>query len=207
MKIVIISDTHNKHKGVKIPEGDVIIHAGDMSSMGRHHEIRNFCDWLMKLDFKHKIIVPGNHDFFFERNLDNMIRDAVPEPIKYLINEYVEIDGIKIWGSPITPKFCDWAYMMDDDLIGEHWKKIPEGIDILVTHGPPYGILDNCRNGQRVGCKKLLDRIKIVKPKYHIFGHIHDGYGIETHGETTFINVSVLDDEYIMTNEAAVLEI
>jgi len=216
MKIVCISDTHSKHNLLKdIPDGDVIIHAGDISSVGNNYEIVNFTKWFLKLPHKHKIVVPGNHDFFFERNINNpsenmtMIKEALPDPIIYLKDDEVTIDGIKFWGSPYTPKFFSWAFMLErGEELRKHWEKIPEDTDVLITHGPPKNILDRCNNdGFHAGCEELLSKIKTIKPKCHIFGHIHEGYGKLTIDGVTYINASVLDDKYYMTNKPIVIEV
>lgn len=210
MKIVCIADTHNQHKKLQnIPDGDVILHAGDVSGRGYHHEVRNFCDWYLKLPHKYKLLVAGNHDFFFQTNghSEPLLRDVMPEPIIYLKDSMIEIEGIKIWGSPISPTFYNWAFMADRGKeIAEYWKQIPSGMDIVITHGPPHGILDECQDGH-VGCEELTKYIKKAKPKYHVFGHIHEGYGIVKKGKTTYINASVLDGDYYMTNEPITIEI
>lgn len=132
----------------------------------------------------------------------------IPDGVVYLNDSSVEIEGIKIWGSPITPWFNDWAFNRDrGSEIKKHWDLIPDDIDILVTHGPPFGILDETVYGKRTGCEELLLRVYQVKPKYHIFGHIHKDYGSFTKGEITFINASVLDDWYEMRNEAVEISI
>ena len=202
MKIVCIADTHGKHHSsiLKIAKGDMIIHAGDVSSVGRHDQVKDFCDWFIKLDFKYKIIVAGNHDFFFQQVADWTINKVLTDYIIYLQDSMVEIEGVKIYGSPWTPTFYNWAFMKDrGPTIAKYWDLIPEGMDIVITHGPPMGILDECRDGH-VGCYDLLKRIETVKPKYHIFGHIHEGYGRVKIGKTTFINPSVLDGNYYMVN-------
>lgn len=218
MKIVFISDTHTKHKQVKLPKGDMIIHSGDFTSVGRHYEVIRFLDWYSGLPYKYKIIVAGNHDFYFQHNTEMMISHQTglsinpeiidSEKIIYIQDSVVEIEGIKIYGSPWTPTFYNWAFMKDrGEPIKEMWSKIPMGMDIVVTHGPPKNILDNCRGGFRAGCDDLLERIKQVNPKYHVFGHIHEGYGKEKHGKTTFINCSVLDDNYILVNKPQTINI
>ena len=208
MKIVTIADTHGLHKYIrKMPKGDMIIHPGDVSNVGKQYQVQEFVDWFTKLDFKYKIIIAGNHDFFFQQVADFTIKEVLGDGIIYLQDSMVEIDGIKIYGSPWTPTFYDWAFMRDrGEQIAKKWELIPEGMDIVITHGPPMGILDYCRDGH-VGCYDLFKRIEIVKPKYHIFGHIHEGYGKIKLDKTTFINSSVLDGAYHMVNEPIVFNI
>lgn len=204
MKITIISDTHGKHyELVDMPEGDMIIHAGDISSLGRVSEVIMFLDWFTKLPYKHKIFISGNHDFLFQ--VQPIYATALVKEypgINYLENSSVEIDGIKIFGSPITPTFYNWAFMCDRDKIKPFWDAIPDDTDILITHGPPQGILDITKmTEENVGCEELLKRVENIKPRFHIFGHIHSASGIHKTEHTTFINASVLDDHYKLKYE------
>lgn len=206
--IVAISDTHGCHRSLKLPKGDIIIHAGDVSRSGRSAEVIDFLDWFAKLNFRHKIFIAGNHDFLFEHAHPDVIRKMIPKGVTYLNDAIVEIQGLKIWGSPITPWFNNWAFNRDrGNEIKEHWNLIPDDTDILITHGPPLGILDETMYGQRAGCEDLLKRIEAVKPKYHIFGHIHEDYGTFKKPETTFINASVLDNWYNLRNEPVTIVI
>lgn len=209
MKIVCISDTHSKHYSLLEKdlitddlENTILIHAGDISTRGYRSQTIDFLNWFSKLPHKHKIFIAGNHDFDFEDNADT-INEIIPEGVIYLNDSLVEIEGIKIWGSPITPYFYNWAFnRFRGDNIKTYWDKIPNDIDILITHGPPYMILDKVVYDQRnVGCVDLLNRVQEVKPKYHIFGHIHEGSGILKVDEVTFINASVLNEDYRLINK------
>lgn len=202
MKLVLISDSHNKHKElVDMPEADGIIHAGDISGMGREMEIIGFLEWFSKLPYRFKIFIAGNHDWLFEK--DRMfckhLVDSYPG-ITYLEDSGIEIEGIKIYGSPVQPEFFDWAFNKKrGEDIKKHWDAIPEDTDILITHGPPHGILDKTKmTDGNVGCEELLKRVEKIRPKFHIFGHIHSASGIHKTEHTTFINASVLDDNYKM---------
>ena len=203
MKIVAISDTHNKHKNITIPEGDVIVHAGDISSMGYKHEVIHFFEWFSKLPHTHKILIAGNHDFFFQLP-ESIVKEILPQNITYLYDEEVIIDGIKFWGSPYTPIFGSWAFMESRPELEERWKNIPNDVNVLITHGPPYGILD-----YEIGDKELKNRLMTIptNPKAHIFGHIHEGYGIDTKGVTKFINASILNEKYEVVNQPIIIEI
>lgn len=197
MKLVCISDTHNQHNNVPIPPGDVLIHAGDFTSGGSIKEIIDFDSWLASLPHKWKVVIAGNHDLLFEK-APTLARSLVPNAI-YLQDQMTEIQGIKIYGTPWQPRFFDWAFNLDrGNEIRRKWDMIPEDIDVLVTHGPPYGILDQTIIGELVGCDDLLARIEIVKPKCHIFGHIHHSYGaMMGEGDNTLhINASSLDERY-----------
>ena len=208
MKFIIISDTHGQHKKLTLPKGDVIIHAGDISHRGKESEIIDFLNWFKDLDFKYKIFIAGNHDFFFEKTSENDIQKIIPENIIYLCDSGVEVEHIKIWGSPITPWFYDWAFNRPRGAqIAHHWQLIPLDTDILITHGPAFGKLDKTTRGENVGCEDLLKSIKEIKPKIHICGHIHEGYGQTTSSKTKFINASVLDEKYGLTNPPITFEL
>ncbi|MFD2037468.1 metallophosphoesterase [Belliella marina] len=208
MKTTLISDTHGQHRSLKMDSGDLLIHAGDVSSNGREEQVVDFLDWFSKLDFKHKIFIAGNHDFFFEHAAAMRIKAILPDNIHYLHNSGVTIEGVNFWGSPITPWFNDWAFNRQRGTeIKETWKLIPKKTDILITHGPPRGILDRNTRGLAVGCDDLLKSVTKLKPKYHVFGHIHEDYGLVTKSQTTFINASVLDDRYALVNDPVSIDL
>lgn len=206
MKVVCISDTHGKHRHVEVPEGDLLIHAGDISRRGYPKEIRKFNDWLGTLPHPHKVMIAGNHDFLFEndpKQAEAMITNAI-----YLNDSGVTIEGIRIWGSPISPEFHDWAFNRErGEAIRQHWEMIPTDTDILITHGPPKGILDRTFLGKRVGCEELTDVVTKIKPRYHIFGHIHEAYGVKEINETTYINVSILNLLYRVAHKPITFDI
>jgi len=208
-KITFISDTHNQHHKIRIPESDVLIHAGDATGKGSIQEIVSFLSWLSQQPAKHKIYVAGNHDFLFERDF-NLSRALLLEhpSITYLQDSMIEVMGLKIYGSPWTPRFYDWAFNADYDKLIKVWSIVPENIDILVTHGPPFEILDRTDEGINVGCKTLFYEIQNrIKPKYHVMGHIHEGYGIKVVEKTTFINASSCDRKYRPVNPPITLDI
>lgn len=215
-KIIAISDTHNRHDKLIIPECDILIHAGDWSGQGTKSEVTNFAKWLNKqTQCKEIVVIPGNHELYFERGLPDSklwFTEECPRA-KLLIDEGCEIDGIKIWGSPVQPWFHDWAWNRKGTEIQKHWDAIPEGTNILITHGPPYGILDQTTyaNGdirpEHLGCPNLMERIKIVKPDLHFFGHIHypGGRAVSVFS-TTFYNASICDEYYIPSNPLTIVE-
>lgn len=208
MKIICISDTHGFHQAVNLPVGDMIIHAGDVSSRGRKEEIVAFLDWYSRLAFKYKIFIAGNHDFFFENASQEEVNDIIPPNIIYLNDSGIDIEGIKIWGSPVQPWFFDWAFNRQrGNEIQKHWALIPSDTDILITHGPAQGILDRTVRNESVGCSDLLKSIKKIKPKFHITGHIHEAYGEKEIDGIHFINASVLNVKYQMTNSPIQIEI
>ena len=231
VKLVCISDTHTMHSQIKIPEGDIILHAGDVSYKGTKAEIKEFLEWYEQLNFKHKILIAGNHDWGFEESPNFFEAMCKGYGIKYLKDSGVKLEGIKFWGSPVQPAFCDWAFnrarneftannefaVTDNginmdygyDLIKPHWDMIPDDTDVLITHGPPHGILDQTVRGKlNVGCEDLLEAVYRVKPKLHVFGHIHEVKGRKEYDGITFINASSVDLRYNpYPQEAEVYEI
>jgi Icc-related predicted phosphoesterase len=204
MKITLISDTHTKHSSLKLPGGDLLIHAGDISSRGREAEVKNFLDWFSEQQYKYKIFIAGNHDFYFEKEKKEIIKNAIPENVIYLNDSGCELEGIKIWGSPVQPWFYDWAFNRSrGEAIKKHWDLIPFDTSILVTHSPPFGTLDRTvRDNLSVGCEELIKAVQKIKPAIHVFGHIHEGYGHRETDGVNFFNASVLNENYLMVNEA-----
>lgn len=203
MKIIVISDTHGEHDELIIPECDVLIHCGDMTSLGKEHSVREFMNWFSNLNqAKHKIVIAGNHDFFFERK-GKYARNLVPLNVIYLENKMVEIEGIKFYGTPVTPPFHNWAFNVPENELIKYWNDIPTDIDVLITHGPPKGILDVSPWGKvHTGSQNLYDQVvNRIKPKFHCFGHIHDCYGMLEIDGITFINASNLNEEYEVANK------
>ncbi len=208
MKFVAIADTHAKHRLIKLPKGDAVVHAGDVSYRGEVHEVEDFLDWFSKLNFEHKIFIAGNHDFFFEKAKAKQIEAMIPPGIHYLNDSGVEIGGINLWGSPITPKFFNWAFnRARGEDIRKHWNLIPPSTQLLITHGPPFGILDQTAREQHVGCKDLLVKVKDVNPKVHLFGHIHEAAGYTNKGATRFVNASQMNENYELINKPVLFEI
>lgn len=209
MKITFFSDTHNQHSRISFTSGDLLVFCGDLTTRGALSEVKEFSEFLKNLNFKYKIVIAGNHDFCFEDHRRNEAEKILTDNgIIYLNDSGVEIDGINFWGSPIQPWFHDWAFNRSrGDEIKKHWDLIPINTNILITHGPPYGILDLCSDGGRVGCDELLNCIKKIKPKINAFGHIHESYGIIELEGTKFINASSLSKNYKQTNPPIDIEI
>lgn len=212
MKIVLISDTHGLHEKMlyNLPEADMIIHSGDISNVGSIFEINQFTQWFSKLPYKYKIFIAGNHDFGFEKiRKSNEIGISIPHGVIYLQDEMVEIEGLKIYGSPWQPEFHNWAFNLprNGDQLKSKWDSIPNDIDILITHGPPFGCLDITPRNERVGCEMLRYRVDELKPKLHVFGHIHDSYGEKYTEDTLFINASICNERYQPINKPIVVEV
>jgi Icc-related predicted phosphoesterase len=207
VKFVAISDTHCRHN-FKLPKGDVLLHAGDVSYKGEKEEVKDFYRWFAGLDYEYKIFIAGNHDFYFERTNAADVNASIPEGIIYLNDSGTTIHGVNIWGSPVTPWFFNWAFNRQRGApIRKHWQLIPESTDILITHGPAFGIHDTVINGKHAGCKDLLERIQRVQPKVHLCGHIHEGYGTYKKGTTLFINASILNESYELVNKPVTFEL
>lgn len=209
MNIVAIADTHGFHHQVKCPAGDVLLVAGDICSFGTLEEIKEFRNWLQVQPCPHKIVVAGNHDapFAHEQELARQTLTEKTPDIIYLQDSSIEIDDVLFYGSPWTPTFMNWHFMADrGEQIREKWAKIPETTDVLITHGPPSTILDIAR-GIPLGCEELLTTVLRIKPKIHIFGHIHEGYGMTMKNSTTFINASMCDGRYRAINKPVVLDL
>lgn len=214
MRIVCISDTHNCNEQIAVPDGDLLIHSGDATVTGTTEEIRRFNRSFAGLPHKYKIFVAGNHDWLFEREPESA-RLLLDPPIIYLQDSAVEIDGLKIYGSPWQPRFYDWAFnLMRGPEIAEKWKLIPNDIDILITHGPPHGILDEVPRQwgiENTGCEELKSRVEAIaasgRLKLHVFGHIHCGYGKLEEFGVTFINASTCDEQYNATHPPIVIDL
>jgi Icc-related predicted phosphoesterase len=236
MRIVTISDTHTFHDHLtsnanfpnKLPDGDLLIHAGDFSSTGKKGEVEDFTGWLTKISHKYTygiVFIAGNHDrsfdpkFNYENNqktkptwLVDIIHDIESGGrICYLENSSTIINGVKIWGSPITPWFHGdrWAFnRYRGEEIRKVWSNIPNDTNIVVTHGPVAYKCDFTQYDKLyVGCEELRTKCKEVKPLLHISGHIHEGYGYEYDEDTTYINTSICNLNYNPINKPWVLDL
>lgn len=208
LKICVISDTHGEHGELVIPQCDILVHCGDSTSLGKEHSVVEFLNWFSSLEqCKNKVFIAGNHDFFFERKVE-YAKTLIPENVFYLEDSVIEIEGIKFYGTPVTPVFHNWAFNKTEEQLTDYWKDIPEGIDFLITHGPPLGILDvSPWTKKHCGSETLKNEIfERIKPKYHCFGHIHDCYGIEEIDGVTFVNASSLNEQYEVSNEPIIIE-
>jgi Icc-related predicted phosphoesterase len=210
MRIVLVSDTHCVAHPTELPEGDMLVHAGDLCLRGNMEELDKATAWLMSLrkQFKQILVIAGNHDWPLVRDPDigqRMMRDR---GLTYLQDAGVTIEGIKFWGSPWTPTFFNWAFMQPrGGAIAGKWSLIPEDTDVLITHGPPYGILDPGIQADHVGCESLMTQLTYrIHPKLHVFGHLHDGYGQTQEMGTLFTNASLLDDSYRPVHEPVVVD-
>ena len=216
MKIWVISDTHTNHRDLIMPDlsdVDMIIHAGDCGAHPNiiisQGDIKDFLKWFAELPVKHKLYIPGNHDTSVDKGLWT-VEEVAEYGITMLIDETITIDDIKIFGCPHTPRFGQgWAFNKERGAdIAQYWELIEEGTDIVVSHGPPFEILDFSRSGHHCGCVDLGIKILEIKPKYHIFGHIHeDGGKIETKNDITYINASTVNLRHEIVNHGRIIEI
>ncbi len=212
MRIVCISDTHSLHDRIQVPDGDLLIHAGDFSGHGSERDVIECNRFLGSLPHKHKIITAGNHDFLCEKM--PALAQQLFTHAKLLLDQEVTIDGKRIFMSPWTPRYGHWAYMRPREAMKQVWERIPEGIDILVTHGPPATILDTVEDwyGGKIrpipmGCSHLLTRVKQVRPKLHVFGHIHEGHGQLVQDGIHFVNAAICTRHYRPTNPPIVVDL
>ena len=185
----LLSDTHGRHRQVEVPEADVLIHAGDFTRSGGLGDVEEFDDWLAGLPHPTKIVVAGNCDGCCEMNPEAVRRRLTQA--RYVQDESIEVDGLTVWGSPWQPVFLNMSFNLErGEALAEKWAEMPDEIDILVTHGPPRGILDETSRGEVVGDRELLARVTEVRPKLHVFGHVHESSGREERAETTFVNAA-----------------
>jgi Icc-related predicted phosphoesterase len=209
MRITFISDTHTRHHEITqdLPGGDLLVHSGDLMNSGRNIEdIKSFCKWFDSLDqYTHKVFIAGNHDRLFQNDYHGAMEIVNSyKNITYLQDDWVEVgddnEMVKIYGSPWQPWFYDWAFNLQRNGIGlaSKWEAIPEDTDIVVTHGPAYGMVDTVAGRQydNLGCELLRERLDLIKPSIHTCGHIHTGYGHTLNEGTHYFNASVLDERY-----------
>lgn len=206
MRLVLLSDTHRMHDRIVIPPGDILVHAGDFCGHGTREQARAFAAFLHALPHRHKVVIAGNHDRCLE--LEPALGRELFAKCHYLFDSGVEIEGLRFWGSPWQPWFLDWAFNLQrGPALRAKWDLIPAGIDVLVTHGPPRGILDRTYSGECVGCDDLLAAVHRVRPKLHVFGHIHEGYGEHEEAGTRFVNASICTLSYAPTNPPIVVDL
>ena len=195
MKAVVLSDNHTNYD-FETPEGDLLIHCGDFTFHGNPNEMKKFKNYLKEQPHEHKLFIFGNHE-------------KVDKEITYWI-EYLEdgtgakcihekaygIGDLNFFGSSYTPKYLNWGFMQDEETRERYWENMIEGMDVLVTHGPPKGIMGQIEDGTEIGCEYLRKFVDRVKPKYHFFGHNHAGAGVQTNGHTMFVNAALLTEHY-----------
>lgn len=194
VRLIAIADTHGYHDELDVPDGDVLVHAGDLTQRGTLKELAAVGHFLAALPHRHKLVIAGNHDWGLQRDPD-AARAALGD-VTYLLDGGVTIEGLRFWGSPWQPEFFDWAFNLPrGEALAERWALIPEDTDVLITHGPPRGYGDRCFDGRREGCDDLLARLAVVEPALHLFGHIHEDRGHWQRAETLIVNATVAECE------------
>jgi Icc-related predicted phosphoesterase len=209
MKIVAISDLHGELP--EIPQGDLVLIGGDICPVSNHsvefqwnYLGQNFNNWVNKIDAP-VVWIGGNHDFVLEQ-YPTAHEDV--ENATYLQDHTIRLNDLKIHGSPWTPQFFDWAFMKNDDDLAENWTMIPDDVDILITHGPPHGCLDLTQRGVNAGSKTLSNRLtELTNLKLHVFGHIHEAFGVFATKDCTYTNVAHVDRSYEPRKERTVIEL
>ena len=191
MTILHLSDTHGLHRQLaNLPDADVIVHSGDFTMAGSTAETVDFINWFCDLPYRHKMFIAGNHDAcLYGASLNGLDANC-----HYLCNSGICIDGVNFYGVPM---------FMEDAMNGkcdEHIKSIPDDTDVFVTHQPPFGILDFA-DGIHYGNKELMNKVEAVKLKAHLFGHIHNEYGVTQWHGTVFSNAALMNDGYALTNK------
>lgn len=220
-RIVAISDTHQLHSRVIVPEGDILVHCGDFTNRGTEAAFKDFLTWFVSHPHEHKVFIPGNHEEGLDKGpsrqsrlaLIQKFRDENPN-LTYLENSWEYVNGIKFYGSPVTPWFFDWAWNTHrGPAIAAVWEQIPDDVEVLITHGPAYGVLDRVKEAMgrdpHQGCEDLLKRINDLKQlKLHLFGHLHLQGGQQTVVNGVIrANAAICDDDYNTTHAPVVVEI
>ncbi|XP_043919761.1 metallophosphoesterase domain-containing protein 1-like isoform X2 [Protopterus annectens] len=215
VRFVCISDTHFANN-IPLPEGDVLIHAGDFSDWGRRQEIEKFCAWLDVCNFEKKIVIAGNHDLSLDKYfMEEFLKidpgfnamSLLSNYCTYLQDSFTTVKGLKIYGSPWIPEYGACGFSTLRKNLKEIWQKIPIDTDILITHFPPFGICDKVPAVGHVGCEALTTAVKEIKPMLHVFGHIHEGYGYSFNGNTLFVNASILTKSRLPVNPPFVIDL
>ncbi|UJR79937.1 metallophosphatase domain-containing protein [Sandaracinus amylolyticus] len=203
MRVVAVADTHTFEHELWVPDGDVLVHAGDMLRGGTLEELEGVARWIRALPHRHKVIVAGNHDVCFEhmssrsRALAMIGADDPSSGVVYLEDSGVEIEALRIWGSPWQPAYHDWAFNLPrgSSELAAKWALVPSGIDVLITHGTPCGIGDRGPTSGRHGCERLREAMPRIRPRVHLFGHIHQDGGAWTIDGTLHANVTTWECE------------
>ena len=207
MKITMISDTHNNHRDLGTLEGDVLIHCGDMLRLFQDdsNSLADIDEWFGEQQFDLILCIGGNHDHMLQDQANKHFR-----PFKnavYLQDEIYEHQGVVFYGAPWVPELEGHAFFQPDEVLKQKWAMIPQETDVLITHTPPLGILDQSSRGMRFGCRDLLNELPRVSPKLHCFGHVHNSTGVLEQGETTYVNAASVNSQYSLVKDPLTCEI
>lgn len=215
MRVVAISDTHGCHEELDLPEGDLLVHSGDFCRWGTDlDEPRAFLEWFASRPHPHKVFIAGNHDLIVEKDLA-AVRAMIPDGVTFLHDSEATLGGLRMYGSPWTPIFFKWAFMRPrGEALRERWDLIPSGLDLLITHGPPYGHGDLARpyaskHPRAVGCAELLAAVRRAQPRAHVFGHIHESHGVTLSDElpTMFVNAASCGESLAVEHAPVVFDL
>ncbi|TQD39601.1 metallophosphatase domain-containing protein [Haloflavibacter putidus] len=190
MNIICISDTHNQHRLLNIPYGEVLVHTGDFTEGGTKREVVDFFKWFAQQPHPYKVCIAGNHEFYLEKINTTQLAEIIPSNVHYLFQSSICIENVKFWGSPYSPINSRWAFSKTSNAIAKHWEKIPQDTDVLLTHTPPYNILDESEAEVALGCEHLRKRVEKIQPQFHIFGHLHNNYGKISRNKITYVNAT-----------------
>jgi predicted phosphohydrolase len=205
VRLVLLSDTHGLHSEIDVPEGDILVHAGDFTIRGSVDEVRRFNRFLERLPHPSKVVIAGNHEHCFEK--EGRLARSLITSATYLEDEATTVAGIRFYGSPWQPEFLSWAFNLPRGApLRARWARIPDDTDVVITHGPPFGILDWALRGEAVGCVDLLERVEALRPALHVFGHIHEAAGILVSEHTTFVNASSCTIAYKPKNPPIIVD-
>ena len=201
LRLLLLSDTHELHREIDLPPADLLLHAGDWTMFSkRASAICDFDDWLGEQNLSHGAVgCPGNHEFYLEHDHS---RASLTPHLRILNGSEVKIAGLRIWGSPVTALYGGAFGLCNSTQRAKHWAQIPNGIDILITHGPPLGVLDHGH-----GDAELLQAVRRIRPKLHLFGHVHAGYGVVENEGTTFVNAALLGPDGDLVHSPLSLEV
>ena len=215
MKLVIISDTHNLHDKIDLPKGDILIHCGDATNRGTLTELYKFTSWMKDQNFDQKIAIAGNHDHCFQNENAIKAKDIMKQfGIIYLQDSGIEINGLHIFGQPWQPWFYDWSFNVPrGDEIAKKWTLIPDNTNILITHGPPYGILDLIEDDfsnrdLHQGCEELKKKVdQLTQLKLHAFGHLHSNEQLIKLNKVNFVNAAIVDDNHKVIHKPTIIDL
>ena len=207
MKLVIVSDSHGRHEDLGTLRGDLLIHCGDSGNGFTRHadDVDRLDAWFGQQRFDRILCIGGNHDFEIQARAERggpVFRNA-----EYLQDQAYEYRGVRFYGSPWTPELVNWAFNLDDDELRNRWELIPDEVEVLITHTPPFGILDRNSSGRNCGCRKLQRRLLDLHPRIHCFGHIHASAGTTSMNGTTFVNASMVNRRYEIVRAPVELDV
>jgi predicted phosphodiesterase len=208
VRVVAVSDLHGQLP--TIPSCDLLLLAGDLCPLADHADDAQraylegpFADWLEHAPADAIVGVAGNHDLIAEREPALL----AGLPWSYLLDAETEVAGLRIWGSPFAVTYGDWAFMESEAALERRFTAIPDGLDLLLVHGPPFAVLDHAVRGVDTGSRALRRAVLRARPAVAVFGHIHEAHGEDRLGETRCLNVSLLDERYVVRHEPTVFEI